>query len=222
MSSRLNSPSVKRCDMKKHTRLLYYLSACREGIDWARKYDDGESAWNACENPSWMIWLLGKLKYSDNKTIRMYACWCVRHTPLSDGRTVWDLLGPKHKNVLDLAELYADGDTTKKDLMDALYNTRTTLRPYSELAIDVANSAAISAAIAAQSNDPVCFSSEIAALDAAYAARCSCVDDYPALAERSARDHQAKRLRELVPYSVVSGLIDVLTNLTNRMVPCPK
>ena len=44
------------------SEILRSLDACDDAIDWARPYGtDGATAWAECDNPEWMLWLLGKL-----------------------------------------------------------------------------------------------------------------------------------------------------------------
>ncbi len=51
------------------------------------------------------------------RELRLFACWCVRHTPLADGRVVWDLLTDKRsQTAVEVAELYADGLATDDEL----------------------------------------------------------------------------------------------------------
>ena len=44
------------------SEILRSLDACDEAIVWAEPYGtDGATAWAECDNPEWMLWLLGKL-----------------------------------------------------------------------------------------------------------------------------------------------------------------
>ena len=61
--------------------------------------------------------LLRKCEEWTEKSARSFACWCVRNTPLSDGRKVWDLLDDKRsREAVEVAERYAEGNATKEDL----------------------------------------------------------------------------------------------------------
>ena len=53
--------------------------------------------------------------------LRLFACWCVRETPLHDGRKVWDLLtDPRSRAAVETAERFARGEgATKKELAAA-------------------------------------------------------------------------------------------------------
>lgn len=53
-----------------------------------------------------------------DRLARLYACRCVRETPLGDGRTVWNLLLPNGplRSVVEISERYAVGDATMDDL----------------------------------------------------------------------------------------------------------
>jgi len=55
-----------------------------------------------------------------DKLLRLFACWCVRNTPLHDGRKVWDLLTNKRsRNAVEVAERYARGKATEEELAAA-------------------------------------------------------------------------------------------------------
>ena len=125
-----------------------------------------------------MIWLLRRLKYDDAKVYRLYACWCVRNTPLTDGHTVWDLLtDPRSRTAVEVAERFVVGEATAEELREA------------RSAADAAYAAAY------------------AAYAAAYAAYADADADADAdAAKRAARKAQAQQLREMVPFSVVAGL----------------
>src|SRR4051812_1667114 len=78
-------------------RLLTILGgryACEEGLDWLKTQASASAgeAWAACHRPDWMIWALNALGVADELKLRRFAVWCVRETPLGDGRKVWDLL----------------------------------------------------------------------------------------------------------------------------------
>ena len=59
------------------------------------------------------------------ESARLFACWCVRHTPLTDGRVTWDLLTDKRSRAaVEVAERYARGGATAKELAAARDATR--------------------------------------------------------------------------------------------------
>ena len=64
--------------------------------------------------------LVRKCENWDERTARLFACWCVRNTPLEDGRTVWDLLtDDRSRNAVKIAEQFANGKATKEELAAA-------------------------------------------------------------------------------------------------------
>src|SRR5688572_29248735 len=99
------------------TRLLEKLGACAEAREWAAEYRTPAAAWAACENPEWMLWALKACDLWDDRQGRLWACWCVRDTPLSDGRKVWDLLtDERSRQAVEVAERFAEGQATEKEL----------------------------------------------------------------------------------------------------------
>ena len=52
--------------------------------------------------------------------LRLWGCWCVRNTPISDCRAVWDLLtDPRSRNAVEVAERLARGEATREELAAA-------------------------------------------------------------------------------------------------------
>ena len=52
--------------------------------------------------------------------LRLWACWCIRNTSISGGRTVWDLLSdPRSRNAVETAERFAQGEATREELAAA-------------------------------------------------------------------------------------------------------
>ena len=52
--------------------------------------------------------------------LRLWACWCIRNTSISGGRTVWDLLSdPRSRNAVETAERFARGEATREELAAA-------------------------------------------------------------------------------------------------------
>lgn len=96
---------------------LKRMGVCHDAMLFARKHTSLYAAWRACRRPDWMLWLLGRINYRDARAYRRFACWCVRHTPLPNGRTVWGLLtDERSRNAVIVAERYARGKATAKDL----------------------------------------------------------------------------------------------------------
>ena len=78
-----------------------------------------QQTWDECERGEWLAWWLGKAGLDDS-TLRLIACDMVRYTPLSDGRTVWDLLtDERSRNAVEVTERYAVGEATDKELQAA-------------------------------------------------------------------------------------------------------
>src|SRR5574340_86155 len=96
------------------------LEPCEEAADWLELQPDPQTAWQTCHQSDWMVWLLNELNYSDERVLRLYACWCARETPLADGRRVWDLMtDERSRAAVEVAERFATGEATLKELRAA-------------------------------------------------------------------------------------------------------
>ena len=153
------------CSVKEHIAYLKSLQACSESIAYAEQYDSMREAWEACRRPDWMLWLLSHVGHQDDRVYRRYACWCVRNTPLPDGRKAWDMLtDERSRAAVAVAEQFADGAAGDQELAAA--------RASADASADAADAAAYAARsayyAAADAADAAAYA---AAADAAYAAR---------------------------------------------------
>jgi hypothetical protein len=83
--------------------------------------------------------LIRKYENWNERTARLFACWCVRNTPLIGGRTVWDLLADsRSRTAVEVAERYANGDVTKEELDAARVDAWTAAETISTAALESA------------------------------------------------------------------------------------
>lgn len=148
------------------------LVPCKNGIHLCRVSD--LTRWIAADTVVWRAEHKGKLIKADDKVVvrrarvverigkltpkllRRFACRCVRHTPLADGRTVWDLLKDHRlRKAVRVAEKYASGKATDSELAAAREGVWEVAR--------TAPSAEVWAALGTTNRDP-----EEAAQDAAH------------------------------------------------------
>lgn len=105
--------------MKTFKEVLKNHNACEEAIKW---FEDNEiksiqQAWDKCKYPDWILWVDDVFNFFSDKDRRLMACRFVRETPISDGRTVWDLLDDnRSRNAVVVAEKYSIEEATKEDL----------------------------------------------------------------------------------------------------------
>ncbi len=93
------------------TCALLRLGACDEARDWVSGKDLA-TAWSTCTRPDWMLWLLDALGYDDERTLRLFGCWCARQ--------VWHLLtDARSRTAVEVAERYAVGEATYEELSSA-------------------------------------------------------------------------------------------------------
>ena len=185
-----------------HMELLIKLDACADAVKWAEGFETLEAAWNGCQSSRWMLWLLQHVGFDDQKTLRLYACACVRRTPLADGRTVWDLLTDEHiKNAVVVAEQFALRLATTDELRaaaeaarDAMWAAWGAVWAAAEAAADAAAADAAEAATWATKAAAWAAWGAEAATEAAEAAEAS----------------QCDILREMVPFAAIQEYIDKL------------
>ena len=91
---------------------LKELDACDEAIEWAKDYDNLQQAWDNCQRGDWMIWLINKMEWSNDKDLRLMAVAFARQVQhlMNDQRSI---------NALDVAERYANGEANIEELTAA-------------------------------------------------------------------------------------------------------
>ena len=96
-------------------------NACKDGRKWALTQPTMADVWDNCPRADWLVWISDKLGHrSDDRTLRLFAIWCARNTPVADGRKTGDLLtDPRSLAALEVAERYAHGNATDDELYAA-------------------------------------------------------------------------------------------------------
>jgi len=154
--------------VKHWTDSLYKWQPCAGGLAWARKFPTAQAAWDACERPEWMCWLLEKTG-ANNRDLTLLACEFAR-LALPYAR------GDAAELAIATAEQWAHGD--EEVTLDDVRNARDAA------AYAAANAAAYAAAYAADA------AAAAAADAAAYAAACAAA--YAAAAADAAADAAAR------------------------------
>ena len=157
--------------------------ACADGVTFAMKHKTMADVWKHCQRVDWMLWICGNAKIElDAKACRLFACYCVRRTPIGRGKVVWDLLtDERSRNAVIVAEKFAKGKATTEELQKA------------RIAAYAAYAAA-DAAYAAYAADAAYAAAYATA--AATAATAAAADD---AARLKASAFQADRLRKVIP-----------------------
>ena len=90
---------------------------CADGRKFALTQPSMADVWDNCPRIDWLLWIADKLdQRPDDRTLRLFAVWCARSTPLSDGRKTGDLLtDPRSLAALEVAERFADGRATNDE-----------------------------------------------------------------------------------------------------------
>ena len=71
----------------QHVLKLRRMGACREAVEFAKKFKTLQAAWNACRNPDWMQWLLektGKVVHRDTPSL---CPGCALYRQVSERKT---------------------------------------------------------------------------------------------------------------------------------------
>lgn len=83
--------------------------ACPEGQKWAlARCKDMQEVWEKAK-PDWLIWVATRPGVLTDRELRLFAVWCARQVQhlLTDTRSI---------RAIDVAERYANGDTTDEEL----------------------------------------------------------------------------------------------------------
>ena len=174
--------------------------ACADGREFALTRPTMADVWDECPRPDWLLWIVEKLgQQPDGRTLRLFAIWCARSTPLPDGCKTGDLLtDPRSFAALEVAERFAHGRATSEELSAAQAAARAAARAAQAAwaAGDAARDAAYAAWDAAW--DAAGDAAEYAAWAAAWAAARAAAQAAQAAARAAARDAQAAHLRTLM------------------------
>jgi hypothetical protein len=87
--------------------------ACSDGQKWALAHcKDMQEVWEKAPNPSWVIWIATRRGVLTDRELRLFAVWCARQVQhlLTDPRSI---------NAIDVAERYANGEATDRELTAA-------------------------------------------------------------------------------------------------------
>jgi len=115
--------------IEQYVAWLRKHSACAEAVAWCKSRADFAACYRKCQRPDWLLWLLVHAGVLDDKRARLFACWCVRYTPLADGRVVWDLLtNERSRMAVEVAERHAVGEATADELSTARSAARSAAR----------------------------------------------------------------------------------------------
>ena len=163
--------------------------ACAEGIKDGRRYDTFADWWRGTQRSDYLLWLLEKVAYPDDRNLRLLACRFIRGTRVDTTRTVWDLLtDERSRSAVEVAERYAEGEATDEEL-------------------EAATVAAWSAAQAAASSAEWA-AARAAASAAAWPPTSAATSAARATATKSALAQQADIIRDMIPASEIAPLFE--------------
>ena len=124
---------------KREFSFIRELGGCLDCTTWTKNKNSLKEAWETCERSDWMIWALCRIGFKDDRKYRLYACACVRGTPLADGRTLWDLLtDERSRHAVEVAERYAEGKASDEERQEAWNAAAAAYAAYAAAAADAA------------------------------------------------------------------------------------
>ena len=187
------------------------LGACEDGMEWASQVDNLKTVWETCKRSDWMLWALQKIGAKDDRKMRLYACACIRTTPLADGRTVWDLLTDgRSMNAVEVAEQYAEGRATEEERAAAREAARAAIYDVGG-GWDVDYAARAAALVADSGAGRAVWAASYAAMSAASAAAYAAYESAYESAREAAREvayaAQARLLHQFLSWSEVDEAI---------------
>ena len=186
----------------EHVRQLKLIRACSSAIEFAAQFETLQAAWNVCERPDWMFWLIGKTSESkpwsdERKPLVRCAVECaetVKHLWPEESRA-------QMETAISALKSWCNGVASLSEAQAARNSLRVAYVAYAAAAADAyaaaAADAAAAAAAAAAAYDAA--DAAYAAADAAAAAAC---DAYVAVRKECAdiiRKHypQAPQMKEV-------------------------
>jgi len=127
---------------KKTIERLESLGACQEAVGWSREQPNSQQAWDACEQPEWMLWLLRrtvrKTGSAAHRRVVLLACdiaaTALRYVPKSEKRPA---------KAIRLARRWARGDARVTiEMVWLAADAAAAVAAYAAAAADAADAAA--------------------------------------------------------------------------------
>jgi hypothetical protein len=107
---------------------LKSINACDLAVFWAGGFNTLQGAWDVCPKSDWMMWIVDKMKWYDDATMKLLITKLAEH--LYDSYP-----DPKSKLMLNVVLNYIDGKATGVDIYNAYRASRNI--PFTDTSIDL-------------------------------------------------------------------------------------
>jgi hypothetical protein len=109
---------------KSFSQVFSKFNPCPHGLEYSQRFGgnlcEAAAAWDEAPNAEFLLWALQHVCRAEKSEARAFMCWCLRHTPFGDGRTLWELLvDERSRRVVEVAERHVRGEATDHELFDA-------------------------------------------------------------------------------------------------------
>lgn len=109
---------------KSFDQVFSKFNPCPQGLEYSQRFGgslcEAAVAWDEAPNAEFLLWALRHVCRAEKSEARAFMCWCLRHTPFGDGRTLWELLvDERSRRVVEVAERHVRGEATDHELFDA-------------------------------------------------------------------------------------------------------
>lgn len=108
--------------MKHWTNTLERLGACEDAVEWARAYQTPAEAWEACERPDWIAWLVMRVSGPFGSASHRRASKIIGRIAATFPALECERADSRRLEALALVERYGNGEAVTRDALERAEN----------------------------------------------------------------------------------------------------